>query len=100
MREPTLTKAQARQRRIQNQIKKLLVNYNPDRVFSAHDMASAMREVWSRVPNQREIAHTLIRLGELRVVVRARDYERQGIEGNTNMWRVNSVWLAATNARF
>ena len=91
------TKAQARQNRIQRQIKQLLKTYHPERVFSAHDMASSMREVWSRVPTNREISHALIRLAEQRVVNRARHYERQSNAGNTNMYVVNAHFTEWSN---
>lgn len=90
---PKPTKAQAKQARIQKQIMKLLKTFREDRVFSAHDMAAAMREVWSRTPNHREVAHALVRLGDKRIITRARHAERMGIAGNTNMWQVNPVWL-------
>tara|TARA_R110001592_G_scaffold102696_1_gene289735 strand:+ start:217 stop:507 length:291 start_codon:yes stop_codon:yes gene_type:complete len=87
------TKAQAKQIRLQRQIKQVLTTFEPTRVFSAHDMASAMGEVWKRIPTHREVAHSLIRLGEQNIINRARHYERQAIYGQTNMWSVNPAWL-------
>ena len=86
------TKAKARQARIQKQIKQVLRTFDKSRVFSAHDMATAMGEIWARPPNQREVAHSLIRLGGERVISRARHMERVGIAGNTNMWSVDENW--------
>lgn len=86
------TKAQAKQARLKKQICQVLLNYNRERVFSAHDMASAMGEIWSRPPNPREVSHALIRLGKERIIVRARHWETQRNEGHTNMWMKNPDW--------